>query len=169
MKQRGWTLSIQDCGRTLVCNNQFMVGWCVVPACAIKAYGQMQVHIYSFLTLALDGGQQSASCPGHSKSPWYPRNRSQLVPGVGLDAAHRNTSFVPARYQTTMTGYGQQLCPTSMYYPCIYLQIQISHSTFSHDVQCAVIVYPFVSDFFIFYLLCIVVSIDTSAALGHDM
>jgi hypothetical protein len=45
----------------------------------MKAYGEVDVEIHIFLTLALAGGEWSASCPGHftlgEQPPWYPLER----------------------------------------------------------------------------------------------
>jgi len=34
----------------------------------MKTYGAVEVKLHTFLTLELDGGEWSASCPAH----WYP-------------------------------------------------------------------------------------------------
>ena len=50
----------------------------VVPMHTIKAYVEVEVELHWFLTLALDGSQCSASCPGlfNTPPPTGPQNWS---------------------------------------------------------------------------------------------
>jgi hypothetical protein len=44
----------------------------------MKAYWGVKVQLHTFLTWALDGGEWSASCPGHSGE----EKNSQSLPGL---------------------------------------------------------------------------------------
>jgi hypothetical protein len=45
----------------------------------MKTYGEMEVQIHEFLTLALDGGEWLASCPCH----FTPRERTPINRKLG--------------------------------------------------------------------------------------
>jgi hypothetical protein len=66
----------------------------------------VEVLLHAFLTLALDGGELSASGPGHlslGNSPWYPLGRGGWVGRrVGLDASEKSKILTLVRYHNVI-------------------------------------------------------------------
>jgi len=66
----------------------------------LRSVGGVEVQLHTFFTLALDGGEQSASCLDHfipgKKRPWYTPDR-KLGPRGGLDTVTKRENPFPCQ------------------------------------------------------------------------
>jgi hypothetical protein len=68
---------------------------------AMKTYGGMEVQFHAVLTLVLDGGEWSASCPSPftpgERGPHYPLDRRLGGPRAGLNVVAKRRIFAPCQ------------------------------------------------------------------------
>jgi hypothetical protein len=62
---------------------------------AMRMYGRVKVQIHAVLTLALDGGEWSASHPGRKEPPVPIGQESWVDRRTGLDAVEKRETSLP--------------------------------------------------------------------------